>query len=201
MVQPDMQGRAPVMCLVGPERVLQGAVLNRRSALEHIGGWDESLRFWECEELTCRLAKAGRFECLPSVAPLYLWRQHCDKPYIGDAKARYQTIPVAMSWIDLILKGLDYKSLDEAGLSPRDRQDILTSSSFWARELFRIDRRAFRKYLRKARRLDPNLAPTYPAALSAVSKHIGYESAEAIVDLSQRPKNLLRRLLQRLRRR
>ena len=187
------------MCLVGPDRVLQAATLTRRSALEQVGGWDEGLRFWECEELTFRIAKAGRLEYVPAASPLYLWRQHRDKPYIGDAKARYQTIPVAMGWIDLILKGLDYKSLDEAGLSSRDRQDILTSSSFWARELFRIDRGAFRKYLRKARRLDPNLVPTYPAALSAVSRHIGYESAEAIVDLTHRPKNLLRRLLRRLR--
>jgi glycosyltransferase involved in cell wall biosynthesis len=199
MVQPDMDGRAPIMCLVGPDRVLQAAMLTRRSTLERIGGWDEGLRFWECEEVTVRIAKAGRLECIPSASPLYLWRQHRDKAYIGDAQARYQTIPVALSWIDLIVRGLDYKSLDEAGLSGRDRQDILTSSSFWARELFRIDRTAFRKYLRKARRLDPNLAPTYPAALSAVSRHIGYESAEAIAHLGHRPKNLLRRLLQRLR--
>lgn len=199
LVQPDMEGRAPIMCLVGPDRVLQGAVLNRRSALEQIGGWDEGLRFWECEEMTFRLAKAGRLECLPSASPLYLWRQHPDKPYIGDDQARYHTIPVALGWIDLILKGLDYKSLDEAGLSVRERQDILASSSYWARELFRVDRTAFREYLGKARQLDPNLAPTYPAALSAVSRHIGYEAAEAIADFGRRPKDLLRKLLQGLR--
>ena len=45
-----------------------------------------------------------------------------------------------MSWIDLILKGLDYKTLDEAGLSARDRREILACSSIWARELFPIDR-------------------------------------------------------------
>ena len=199
VAQPDMQGRAPIMCLVGPDRVLQSAGLTRRSALEQIGGWDEGLRFWECEEVTFRIAKAGRLECVPSASPLYLWRQHRDKPYIGDVKARYHTIPVALGWIDLILKALDYKSLDEAGLSVRDRQDILTSSSFWARELFRIDRTAFRKYLSKARRLDPNITPSYPALLSAVSRHIGYESAEAIAELPRGPKNLLRKLLQALR--
>jgi hypothetical protein len=187
------------MCLVGPDRVLQSAGLTRRSVLEQIGGWDEGLRFWECEEVTFRIAKAGRLECVPSASPLYLWRQHRDKPYIGDVKARYHTIPVALGWIDLILKALDYKSLDEAGLSVRDRQDILTSSSFWARELFRIDRTAFRKYLSKARKLDPNITPTYPALLSAVSRHIGYESAEAIAEFPRGPKNLLRKLLQALR--
>jgi glycosyltransferase involved in cell wall biosynthesis len=199
MAEPDMHGRAPIMCLVGPDRVLKGAGLTRRSALEQIGGWDEGLRFWECEEVAFRIAKAGRLEYVPSASPLYLWRQPRDKPYIGDVKARYHTIPVALSWIDLILKCLDYKSLDEAGLSVRDRQDILASSSFWARELFRIDRTAFRKYLGKARKLDPNLAPTYPAVLSAVSRYIGYESAEAIADFPRRCKNLLRKLLQVLR--
>jgi len=199
LVQPDMQGRAPIMCLGGIDRVLQGAGLTRRSALEQIGGWDEALRFWECEELAFRIAKAGRLECVPSASPLYLWREHRDKPYIGDVNARYQTIPVALGWIDLILKGLDHKSLDEAGLSARDRRDILACSAIWARELFPVDRTAFREYLGKVRKLDPNLPPTYPAVLSAISRHIGYESAEAIADLGRGAKELLRKLLQGLR--
>ena len=198
--QPDMEGRAPIMCLVGYERVLQGAGLTRRSVLEQVGGWDEALRFWECEELTFRIAKAGRLECVPSAAPLYFWRQPRGKPYIGDAQARYQTIPVAMNWLDLLLKGLDYKSLEESGLSLRDRQDILTSTSYWARELFRTDRTAFRRYLAKARILDPNLAPAYPAVISAISRLIGYEAAEAIAELGRVPRNFLRKFRQCLRR-
>ncbi len=197
--QPDMQGRDPIMCLVGHDRVLQSAGLARRSALEKIGGWDEGLRFWECEEVTFRLARAGRMERVPSAAPLYLWRQHPDQPYIGDAEARYQTIPVAMGWIDLILKCLDYRSLDQAGLSVRDQQDILESSTYWARELFRIDRGAFRKFLAKARQLDPDLTPSSPALLAAVSRHVGYESAEAIGEFVRKPKRVLGRLLRGLR--
>jgi glycosyltransferase involved in cell wall biosynthesis len=199
IVRPDMRGRASIMCLAGPDRVLQSAGLTRRSALERIGGWDEGLRFWECEELTFRLAQAGRLECVPSASPLYLWRQHRDKDYIGDAEARYHTIPVALGWIELILKGLDYKTLDEAGLSARDRHDILASSSFWARELFRVDRHAFRQFLAEARKLDPNLAPTSPRLLAALSRHIGYESAEAIAALGRMPKVLLRKLARGLR--
>jgi len=198
--QPDMEGRAPIMCLVGMDRVLQGAGLTRRCVLERVGGWDEALRFWECEELTFRIAKAGRLECVPSASPLYFWRQHRGKPYIGDAKARYHTTPVALNWIDLILKGLDYKSLEEAGVSVRDRQDILTSTSYWARELFRTDRTAFRRYLVKARKLDPNLAPAYPAVISAISRLVGYEAAEAIADLGRGPKTFVRKFRQGLRR-
>jgi glycosyltransferase involved in cell wall biosynthesis len=198
--RPDMEGRAPIMCLVGMDRVLLGAGLTRRSVLEQVGGWDEALRFWECEELTFRIAKAGRLECVPSALPLYFWRQHRGKPYIGDTRARYHTTPVALNWIDLILKGLDYNSLEEAGLSVRDRKDILTSTSYWARELFRTDRTAFRRYLAKARKLDPNLTPAYPAVISAMSRYIGYEAAEAIADLGRAPKNFLRKFRQGLRR-
>jgi glycosyltransferase involved in cell wall biosynthesis len=197
--RPNMEGRSPIMCLVGMNRVLQGAGLTRRSVLEQIGGWDESLRFWECEELTFRIAKAGRLEPVASQAPLYFWRQHRGKNYIGDTEARYHTTSVAMNWIDLILKGLDYKSFEEAGLSARDRRDIVTSTSYWARELFRTDRTAFRKYLAKARRLDPHIAPAYPAVISAIARHIGYEAAEAVAELGRLPKNLLRKCRQGLR--
>jgi hypothetical protein len=168
--------------------------------LEQVGGWDEALRFWECEELTFRIAKAGRLECVPSASPLYFWRQHRSQHYIGDAKARYHTTAVAMGAIDLILKGLDYKSLAEAGLSARDRGDILHSTSYWARELFRTDRTAFRRYLAKARILDPNLAPAYPAVISVISRLIGYEAAEAIADLGHRPKHLVGKFRRGLRR-
>ena len=198
--QPDMEGRAPIMCLVGFNRVLQGAGLTRRSVLEQVGGWDEALRFWECEELTFRIAKAGRLECVPSASPLYFWRQPRGETYIGDAKARYQTTPVALNWLDLLLKGLDYKSLEESGLSDRDRRDILNSTSYWARQLFRADRAAFRTYLAKARNLDPNLAPAYPAVISAISRLIGYEAAEAIADLPRGPRNVLRKFRRGLRR-
>ncbi|MBV9317185.1 MAG: glycosyltransferase family 2 protein, partial [Gammaproteobacteria bacterium] len=197
--QPDMEGRAPIMCLVGMNRVLQGASLTRRSVLERIGGCDEALRFWECEELTFRIAKAGRLECVPSLLPLYFWRQHRGKWYIGDADARYQTTPVALNWIDLVLKALDYKSLEEAGLSARDRKDILISISYWARELFRTDRSAFRRYLAKARKLEPTLVPAYPAVISAIARHIGYEGAEMLVTLGCAPKDLLRKCRQGLR--
>jgi glycosyltransferase involved in cell wall biosynthesis len=199
VVEPDMEGRAPIMCLVGLDRVLQGAGLTRRSVLEQIGGWNEGLRFWECEELTFRVAQAGRLECVPSASPLYFWRQHRGKSYIGDAAARYQTTPVALNWIKLIRKGLDYKSLEESGLSPRDRQEILTSTSYWARELFRTDRAAFRKYLAKARKLDRNLAPAYPALISAISRHVGYEAAEAIAHFARLPGNFLRKFRDGLR--
>ena len=52
LIEPDMEGRAPPICLVGGQRPLHSAGLARRSTLEQIGGFDEALRFWECEEVT-----------------------------------------------------------------------------------------------------------------------------------------------------
>ena len=112
--KPDMEGRAPITCLGGRNRVLQGAGLTRRSVLEQIGGWDEGLRFWECEEVTFRIAKAGRLECVPSSLPLYLWRQHRNRAYY----AHYEWVPISLGWIDLILKSLDYKSSAWSGYGP-----------------------------------------------------------------------------------
>src|SRR5262249_35044107 len=120
--------------------------------------------------------------------------------YIGDAQARYQTTPVALGWIDLILKGLEYKSLNEAGLSVRDRRDILTSTTYWARELFRTDRSAFRRFLAEARKLDPNIAPAYPVLISTLSRYVGYERAEAVAALAGGPRHFLRRVRQGMRR-
>jgi glycosyltransferase involved in cell wall biosynthesis len=197
--QPDMVGRAPIMCLVSNHRPLHSAGLARRSVLEQIGGFDETLRFWECEEVTFRLAKAGRLESVPSAVPLYLWRQHRDRVYLGGDEARYHATPVALSWIEQVLKGLDYKTFDEVELSARDRRDILHYSAGWARTLYRKDRAAFRQYVATARRLDPNLAPAYPKFISFVSRHIGYEGAEAIANLGRAPGDLVRRVLLGLR--
>lgn len=196
---PDMRGRAPIMCLVGRNRVLQGAGLTRRSVLEKIGGWNEALRFWECEEITFRIAQAGRLEYVPSQAPLYFWRQHRGRSYIGNAGARYQTTAVALGWIDLILKGLNYQALEDTDLSVQDRSDVLETSSFWARQLYQTDRAAFREYLARARMLDPHLAPASPGVIAALGRHIGYEPAEAVAQLGSIPLRLLRKVLQVLR--
>jgi glycosyltransferase involved in cell wall biosynthesis len=193
LTQPDMVGRAPIMCLVSNHRPLHSAGLARRSVLEQIGGFDESLRFWECEEVTFRLAKAGRLEKVPSAKPLYLWRQHRDRVYLGGDEARYHSTPVALSWIELMLKGVEYKTLDELDLSAADRKDILYYSADWARTLYRQDRSAFRKYVATARRLDPNLTPAYPKVISALSRYVGYEGAEAFANLGRLPGAVLRK--------
>ncbi len=199
--QPDMTGKSPIMCLVGNDRPLHSAGLARRSALDQIGGWDESLRFWECEEITFRLAKVGRLEHVPADGPLYLWRQHRDRAYVGDDTARYELKAVAMSWVDQILKGLDHRAIDQTELSVSDRRRILEYSSYWARLLYLQDRIGFREYVSHARQLYPDLGPTDPKLISILSRSVGYETAEAILNLSRTPKTLASKVLRGLIRR
>ena len=194
LAQPDMEGRAPIMCLVGGIRPLLNAGLARRSALKQIGGFDEALRFWECEELTCRLAMAGRLMPAPSPTSMYFWRMHRGAIYIGDAAARYRSTPVALSWLELVLKTANGRSLDQLGLSAADRLMLLEDSTVWARLLYAHDRAAFRRYVALARRLDAEIRPASPAYLAAVSRYIGYEGAEWFGKLARKPKTWLARL-------
>ena len=144
LIEPNMEGRAPIMWLVGGLRPLHSAGLARRSTLEQVGGFDETLRFWECEEVTFRLAMAGRLAAVPSPEPCYLWlwRLHRDKIYIGGDDARYRAPPVALGWMEQILKAAGHRSLDQLGLSTADRRELLR-----ARLLHAHNRDAFRQYI------------------------------------------------------
>jgi hypothetical protein len=189
-----MEGRAPIMCLVSDERPLHAAGLARRSTLEAIGGFDESLRFWECEEVTVRLAKAGRLLAAPSDAPLYLWREERDRDYIGDETARYAFAKVALSWIEQMVKAAGRRSFDELGLIDADRRDILLQCTEYARRLYCGDIHAFRVFLAQAQTFDPNIAPAHPAFAAIVSRCLSYEAAEGVARLSRAPAALLRKV-------
>jgi hypothetical protein len=70
--------------------------------------------------------------------------------------------------------------------------------TLWGRVMYSYDRESFREYLRLGRILDPNIAPSYPRYLSALSRLIGYEKAEAAAKLARQPKVWLRSVLCRL---
>ena len=197
LIEPNMEGRAPIMCLVGGLRPLHSAGLARRSTLEQVGGFDETLRFWECEEVTFRLAMAGRLAAVPSPEPCYLWRLHRDKTYIGGDDARYRAPPVALGWMEQILKAAEHRRLDQLGLSLADCRDLLDECTFWARLLYAHNRAAFRQYIAMARTLDPDIAPTNPRYVAVASRHVGYEAAEDIAMLARMPRALVRKMLQR----
>jgi glycosyltransferase involved in cell wall biosynthesis len=198
LIVPDMEGRAPIMCLVGGVRPLLAAGLTRRSALERIGGFDETLRFWECEEVFFRLAMAGRLVAVPSPEPCYLWRLHRGKTYIGGKDARYRAVSVTLGWIEQILKAAGHRSLDQLGLSVSDRRSLLDDCTVWARLLYAHDHVAFRRFVAMARTLDPEIGPTNPRHVAVASRLVGYEAAEAIARLGRMPRRLVRKMLQRV---
>jgi glycosyltransferase involved in cell wall biosynthesis len=199
LVDPDSEGRPAIMCLVNGFRPLHGAGLARREILDRIGGFDETLRFWECEEINVRLAKAGRFVRVPSAQPLYLWRLHRSQTYIGGASARYHSVPVALGWIAQVLRAADGKTVDRLGLAPAEKKALLDDCTFWGRLVYGYDRPAFRSYMAMVRRLDPHFVPTGPAYVSLAARYAGNEAAEGIGKLLRTPKLRLRRTLQRLR--
>jgi glycosyltransferase involved in cell wall biosynthesis len=197
LVRPDMEGRSPLMALVGDERPLLNAGLARREGLLQIGGFDETLRFWECEELTVRLAKAGRLVPVGADEPLYLWRDYRDRDYIGAEGARYHFAPVALSWIEQMVKAAGHRTFDEMALSERDRADIRRLITFWGRLLYTENLGDFRRFRAMAQQFDPAIGPSYPAYASALSRYTGYETAEAVARLGRAPGRILSKFLKR----
>ena len=187
LATPSAPAKEPLMCLVGIDRPLLGSGIVRRSILEEIGGFDESLRFWECEELFVRLAQAGRLEVVTSNEPLYFWRMHREKIYIGGEAARYQSAPVALGWMELVLKQTAGRLFGELQLSNSERAKLLDDCTVWARILYPRDRPAFRKFVAMARRLNPKIAPTHPSLATFLSPLIGYEAAESVVRATRIP--------------
>ena len=195
LAAPREPPREPLMCLVGIDRPLLGSGIARRTTLEAIGGFDESLRFWECEEIFVRLAEAGRLDVVASNEPFYLWRMHGDRIYIGDESARYQSAPVALGWIELVLKQTAGRLLDELRLSEAERAKLLDDCTVWARILYSRDRTAFRKFVAMARRLEPKIAPTHPPLATFLSPLVGYEAAEGVARVGRIPRALKNKTL------
>jgi glycosyltransferase involved in cell wall biosynthesis len=198
LMEPSMSGKAPIMCLAAKCRPLLGACLIRRSALQQVGGFDETLRFWECEEVCVKLSTVGRFVSASSGEAEYLWRLHRNAPYISASGGRYSTSTAGLGWIKLALRASGNRGVDSLGLPDPDKQLLLLECTTWGRALYMNDRAAFREFLSLAQALDPDLAPSGPPYIRAVSQWIGYENAEAAYMLTRLPKMWLRSTLHTL---
>ena len=192
---PFISGKAPIMCLAGGCRPLLGACLIRRAALEQVGGFDEALRFWECEEVCAKLATVGHFVPASSHEAEYLWRLDRHALYIGGSGARYSATAVGLGWIRQALKVAGNQVVESLGLPEPDRRLLFNECTLWGRLMYSQDREGFREYLRLARILDPDLTPSYPRYISALSRWIGYENAEAVAKVTRQPKVWLRSAL------
>jgi glycosyltransferase involved in cell wall biosynthesis len=197
--QPLISGKDPIMCLAGQCRPLLAAGLIRRSALNQIGGFNENLRFWECEEINVRLATVGSFVSAPSNKPEYFWRLHQDRIYIGGTEARYNSTDVAIGWIRQVLKAAGGRSMDRLGLTEQDKHFLREDCTLWARLLYSQNLKAFREYLCLARSFDPSLKPAYPHYITILAQWIGYEKAEAVAALARKPMVWFNSILYRLR--
>jgi glycosyltransferase involved in cell wall biosynthesis len=196
--RPFVAGKHPIMCLAGGCRPLLGSSLVRRSALDQVSGFDEKLRFWECEEINVRLATVGGFVPVQIQLPQYLWRLRSAEIYIGGPGSRYSSKEVALGWITEAVKAADNRPLKDLGLSDDDRRLFLKECTLWGRLIYSQYRQAFGDYLRLLRVLDPNATPAYPRYISLLSRLVGYETAEALAKISRQPKVLLRSMLCRL---
>ena len=132
-IDPDIEGRLPIMHLIAGFRPLNAAGLARPAVLEQIGGFDKSLRFWECEELNVRLAKAGRCMSVRSSEPLYLWRLHSNQTYIGGTLSLSLSLSVALGWMAQVLKAADGMTVSDLGLMDAECAALLDECTFWGR--------------------------------------------------------------------
>ena len=187
LMQPAIAGRAAIALMVGHDRPCNWAGLMRRSALDRVGGFNESLRVWEHEELMLRLAQAGRLEVVPSEKPLYLWRRHLNRDPPSGRSAREESRATALAWIEQLVGAADHRTFDEMNLSEADRADILNFTTEMARGLYGDNRHAFRQFLGQARELDSRIGPAYPHHASMLSRSVGYEAAEAVARLVRVP--------------
>jgi glycosyltransferase involved in cell wall biosynthesis len=197
--KPFISGKAPIMCLAGGCRPLLAACLIRRAALDRVGGFDEALRFWECEEACVKLAGVGAFVPVSYNEAEYLWRLDKNGVYVGASGARYKSGPAGLGWIKLALKVTANQGINSLGLPEPDRQLLLRECTYWGRLLYWQDRGAFREYMTLAEILAPNLMPSYPRYISTLSRWIGYEKAEAVTKLTQHPKTWVGSALRYLR--
>ena len=195
VVEPFIAGKAPILCFAAKCRPLLGASLIRRSALERSGGFDEALRFWECEEACFKLAAIGRFIPSSSREPEYLWSLDRSTPYIGGFGARYNSRTVGLGWMRLILKATGNRSIASLGLPESDKRLLLWERTTWGRVLFANDREAFREYLSLSRTIESNPAPVHPLYISILSRWIGYERAEAVALLAHLPRRWAKSIL------
>jgi glycosyltransferase involved in cell wall biosynthesis len=190
----EYRNKAPIALLGSDGYLLHQAGLLRRSVLERVGGFDETMRVFEEIDLLVRIASEGwRFEFVPSNEPLYFWRYVRGQARMGDAGARYDYVESALNWMQVALKATGRQPLHNFELSLEEKKDVLDSITGFVRGLHVRNRRLFHEYLAMARILVPDFIPSKPWHLAALTRCVGYENAETIAELARGPKKALLR--------
>ena len=158
---PRYEGKHPLMFCMYYAPLHHGACLIRRSALEQIQGFDETLRSYEDADLLVRLAKkTGRFQFVASNGPAYLWRLYKEQVREGAENTRYKLEDTAMNWVRVVKEAIGKQQIGDVLSCPDDVIVWAQHCTSYARRLFESDARAFKLFLDELRSVDPDF--TYP---------------------------------------
>jgi hypothetical protein len=129
--------------------------------LEHIQGFNETLRSYEDADLLVRLAKkTGRFQFVASNGPSYLWRLYREQVREGAEDTRYRLKDTAMNWVNVIKEATGKQQIGDVLSCPDDVIVWAQHCTSYARRLFESDGRAFKLFMGELRSVDPDF--TYP---------------------------------------
>jgi glycosyltransferase involved in cell wall biosynthesis/thioesterase domain-containing protein/acyl carrier protein len=158
---PRYEGKHPLMFCMYYASLHHGACLIRRSALERVQGFDETLRSYEDADLLVRLAKEiGRFQFAASSSPYYLWRLYKEQAREGGENTRYKLEDTAMNWVRVVKDAAGNQRIGDI-LSCHD--DVIVwrqHCTSYARRLLESDGGAFKLFMNELRSVDPDF--TYP---------------------------------------
>ena len=158
---PRYEGKHPLMFCMYYAPLHHGACLIRRSALERVQGFNETMRSYEDADLLIRLAKeVGRFQFVASNGPSYLWRLYKEQAREGGANARYKLQETAMNWTRVVKQAVGNRRIGDILSSPEDRMVWGQHCTSYARRLFDTDPAAFELFMHELRSVDPEFA--YP---------------------------------------
>ena len=158
---PRYEGKHPLMFCMYYASLHHGACLIRRSALERVQGFDETMRSYEDADLLVRLAKeTGRFQFVASNSPSYLWRLYKEQAREGGENARYKLEDTAMNWVRVVKDAAGNQQIGDILSCPDDVIVWRQHCTSYARRLFESDAGAFKLFMDELRSVDPDF--TYP---------------------------------------
>jgi glycosyltransferase involved in cell wall biosynthesis len=166
---PRYEGKHPLMFCMYYAPLHHGACLIRRSALERVHGFNETMRSYEDADLLVRLAKdIGRFQFVASNSPSYLWRLYKEQAREGGENARYKLEDTAMNWMRAVKEAAGNQQIGDILSSPDDMIVWGQHCTSYARRLFESDPKAFKLFMDELRSVDPDF--TYPQADGCASR-------------------------------